>query len=76
MGKRRIVAAELRGLPNEDPRKSVPIIIRNNRRTLRQDDDIQIKIDVGPVFFNDEKRLIHTDDDVEPRTCRASRKPE
>ncbi len=65
MGKRRIVEAEVRGFKAEKPADDVPIFIRNNRRTLRQDDDIKIKIDVGPLYFNDEKRLIHTDDIVE-----------
>ncbi len=75
MGKRKIVAAELRGVQNPDnPRDDVPIFIRNNRHTLRQDDDIQVKINKGPVFFDDEKRLIHTDDDVELRDLQS--KPE
>jgi len=41
-----------------------PIVMRNNRRTLRQDDDIEIRIPTGPVYFDDEKHLIHTKDVV------------
>ncbi len=75
MGKRRIVEAELRGFKSEEnPKLDIPIFIRNNRRTLRQDDDIQIKIPFGPVYFNDENRLIHTNDVVELRDFQS--KPE
>ena len=74
MGKRRIVAAEVRGVKREQARDDEPIVIRNNRRTLRQDDDIQIVIPVGPLYFDDEKRLIHTNDIVELRDFQS--KPE
>jgi len=65
MARRRIVAARLRGVPAINPKEvAVPIVIRNNRRTYVRTDDIDIQIPVGPVLFDDEKRLIHTDDFV------------
>src|SRR5262249_3661526 len=69
MGKRRIVAAELRGGKDE------PIFIRNNRRTLRQDDDVEIVINTGPVYVDDENRLIHTNDVVKLQDLQSKPDP-
>jgi lipopolysaccharide export system protein LptA len=62
MARRHIVGAVLLG---PDPGKDgQPIVITNNRRTPQEQDDIVIRINHGPVHFDDAKRLIHTTDVV------------
>jgi hypothetical protein len=53
-GSRRIVAAELRD----------DIEIVNNHRTRKRDDDLHLNIEKGPLYYNEAKHLIWTDDDV------------
>jgi hypothetical protein len=66
MGRRRIIAADVSGTGKDKAKGLEPISIRNNRRTCRtQADDVEIVIARGPLHFDDEKRLIHTDDVVE-----------
>lgn len=73
MGKRRIVAAELRGAPE---RKS-PILIRHYRHNPppAQDTEIQIQINNGPVYFDDEKHLIQTNDVAELKDFQSKPDP-
>ncbi len=54
MGRHKLVACELRGGGEEEP-----IRIRNNRRTVKADDDISLMTQ-GPLFYHEDKHLIQT----------------
>jgi lipopolysaccharide export system protein LptA len=73
MNNRRIVGAVLHGTGGDKDEQ--PIIITNNRRTLARDDDIEIRINRGPVYFDDVKRLIHTNDVVEMQDRQSRPEP-
>jgi hypothetical protein len=57
---RRIVAAELHGAGKDDP-----IEIVNNHRTPQRDDDLHVTIDNGPLYYDEAKSLIWSDDKVQ-----------
>src|SRR5262249_32318035 len=40
------------------------ILVTNNRRTAARDDDLQVYIKNGPLYYDDTKHLIWTRDDV------------
>ncbi|HEY7154887.1 MAG TPA: hypothetical protein VH575_13070, partial [Gemmataceae bacterium] len=56
---RKIVEAKLHGEGN------TPIVIENNRRTSRLDDDLRVTINHGPLYYHEAKHLIWTNDLVE-----------
>ncbi len=58
---RRIVAAELHGSANV-PGDEIQIV--NNHRTAQRDDDLHLNIRKGPLYYDESKSLIWTDDDV------------
>jgi lipopolysaccharide export system protein LptA len=63
LSKRRIVSADLLGEPRQAADgKDEDIVLTHNRCTLRRGDDIEIRIPRGPVHFDDELHLIHTND--------------
>ncbi len=64
-GNRRVVAAELTN----------HIEIVNNHRTPQRDDDLHLIIDKGPLFFDEAKRLIWTDDDVHVEDDQSKPRP-
>ena len=65
-GNRRIVAAEL----------SDNIEIVNNHRTPQRDDDLHLNILKGPLYFDEAKRLIWTDDDVHVEDDQSKPRPD
>jgi hypothetical protein len=65
LDKRKIVAAELSG----------DIKLVHNRKTPQQDDDIDVRIANGPVFFEDAKHLIYTSDDIELKDMQSKPEP-
>ena len=64
-GNRRVVAAELI--------KNIEIV--NNHRTPRRDDDLHLEILKGPLFYDEAKRLIWTDDDVHVEDDQSKPRP-
>jgi hypothetical protein len=54
VGARRIVAAELTG----------DIVLSNNHSTAQRDDDLKLRIPTGPLYFDEAKRKIWTDDTI------------
>ncbi len=64
-GNRRVVAAELIN----------HIEIVNNHRTPQRDDDLHLIIDKGPLYFDEAKRLIWTDDDVHVEDDQSKPRP-
>lgn len=65
IGNRKIVAGELNG----------EIKIVHNRRTAAQDDDIDIYIPTGPVYFDDAQRLIQSNDVLELKDMQSKPEP-
>ncbi|HVS36782.1 MAG TPA: hypothetical protein VMS17_14570 [Gemmataceae bacterium] len=60
-GGRRIVAAELIGDPNV-PGDGIEIV--NNHCTRERNDDLHLNVAKGPLYYDEAKSLIWTDDDV------------
>ena len=60
-GGRHIIAAELIGDSNV-PADDIEIV--NNHRTPQRDDDLHLNIRKGPLYYDESKSLIWTDDDV------------
>lgn len=65
LGSRKIVGAELRG--------SITII--NNRRTSQKNDDIEVRVSNGPLFFDEQKNKIWTDGFVKLLDTQTQPKP-
>ncbi len=65
IGSRKIIKAEL--LRN--------IRVRNNRRTAARDDDLLVEIHPGPVYFDEPRHLIWTNDDVRLWDYQSKPKP-
>jgi hypothetical protein len=62
---RKIIAAEITG----------DIQVVNNRRTERRDDDVSLDIKKGPLYFEDEKHLLWTKDDVHVMDLQSKPQP-
>jgi lipopolysaccharide export system protein LptA len=65
IGSRKIVAAELYD----------HIRVTNNHRTPARDDDLQVDIGHGPLYYSEEKHLIWTKDDVRVTDYQSKPKP-
>jgi hypothetical protein len=65
MGNRKIVAAELY--------KNIRVI--NNHRTPARDDDLQVDIANGPLYYDEDKHMIWTKDFVQVRDYQSKPKP-